>query len=626
MLTTLMFILFCNLILSTRSAVSVEQYLDWRSLPNGQLMLEDAYLDQPQCTILGIRWICCIARNSAPEGHPDEHAEVLFSDNQGLDWTTGIRLESLGTPTNSYGNILQTEYGRIIVVYNMNLNNVSSFPNGTRFTRDDELGFMVYRFSDDQGTTWSADRFIIPLRNTSIDRSNSFNGSTQIFWSVDQIKKTRNGASLMAYTKIGSYMQNPPEESWFVSSPNVLTEKDPANITWNLLPDGDQGIRPPGTPSNMNWEEAHIIQLENSPGMFTICRTSHGFIGAAHTADDTGSSGWSESTYATFSSLGLPSASGRALKNPEGPITLKRFLNGKYLLLFYFNSVRGYYNATTKRSPRNPYWISSGWEENDGEVHFSQPEIVLYNPGEALKYGSGVGPGYPDFIEDRGSIWITETNKTQARSHLLPSHFLSTLFAADAINGTSTLSLSLMFTPASQNQTFSTPRLPSFIPSNINSATVAFWLENHNDSISKSAIIDVQALKLYVDSDKSLLIELYDSSTRTNVSLSTDEDCTSRLLDNGSHFAAVVIDAPARIITWSVDGSVCDGGRNQFWGFEWAPDSMGDLEMNPHSSSFILGEHYKGTILGGGYYERALMHTELVGTWRAGANAWMLNH
>ena len=597
---------------------------DWREIPTGTLMLEDAYLDQPQCTVLDTRWICSIARNSAPEGHPDEHAEILYSDDQGQTWKTGIRLEKVGTPTNSYGNIIQTSFGRVIVVYNMNLNNITHFPNGTSFIRDDELGFMVYRFSDDKGETWSTDRYIIPLRNTAIDRNNTFQGMTQIFWSVDQIKTTRNGSSLMAYTKIGTYMQNPPEESFFVTSPNVLTEKDPLAIIWNLFPDGDHGIMPIGPPSGMNWEEAHVIQLEKFKGMFTICRTSKGYIGASKTFDDSGSANWSESHYATYSDDLLPAATNRLLKNPEGPITLKRFANGKYLLLFYFNSVNGYYNATAKRSPRNPYFISAGWESNDGEIHFSQPEIALYNPGESLKYGQGTGPGYPDFIEDNGNIFITETNKTQARVHKIDSTFLDLLFSADTINGTFVNELALSFSPKSQNTSFSTPSLPSFVSTNLQSITIGLWLKDHSSSLQGESIIDLEPLQFTVDSKKSLMLTLYDSSTNTNVSLSTDSDCTIRLYNSGEHLAAVVVDAPARLITFSVDGVVCDGGFEFSWGFTWVPDSMNDLGKNPHSSNFVLAQNYSGKVLGGGYWTRALMHTEIVGTWRAGTIPWSI--
>jgi hypothetical protein len=134
-----MLLTVCFFLVAGGFAVAVE---DWRNLPNGAPMLTDLYLDQPQCTIWKqSRWVCTIARNTEPEGHFGEHSEILYSDDRGASWTTGIRLEPLGTPTNSYGNILQTNYGRIYVVYNMNLLNVTHFPDGQSFSRDDELGF-----------------------------------------------------------------------------------------------------------------------------------------------------------------------------------------------------------------------------------------------------------------------------------------------------------------------------------------------------------------------------------------------------------------------------------------------------------------------------------------------------
>lgn len=299
-------------------------------------MLESAYLDQPQCAIWtppspgkSSRWVCTIARNSKGEGNPGEHSEILYSEDKGVTWTTGIRLEAEGTPTNSYGNIGLTDFGRLYVIYDMNLKNVTTFPDGKPFTRDDELGYHVWRYSDDGGSTWSQDRYTIPVRNTAVDRNNTFNGATQIFWSVDQIKRTRTGGSLHAFTKIGSYMQSPPEESFFVLSGNVNTERNASLVTWSIFPEGDVGVRPPCPYLGcMNWEEAHVVQLVQ-PGMFHVARTSVGLLGAASTRDDTGASGWGVGSFATFSAAGLPAAEGRKLKNPEGPITLKRFSNGK---------------------------------------------------------------------------------------------------------------------------------------------------------------------------------------------------------------------------------------------------------------------------------------------------------
>ena len=234
--------------------------LDWRSIPAGPLMLADLYLDQPQCTIwaggpINARWVCTIARNSEPEGHFGEHSEILYSDDEGASWTTGIRLEPEGTPTNSYGNIIQSNFGRIFVIYNMNLRNITHFPNGQSFQRDDELGYFVARYSDDGGATWSSERLTLPQRVTRVDRDNSFNGSTLMFWSVDQIKVTRGGAAIQAYTKIGTYVQSQPEETFFMSSPNILTERNASAVTWDVFPDGDDGVAAPT--SGMQWEEGH---------------------------------------------------------------------------------------------------------------------------------------------------------------------------------------------------------------------------------------------------------------------------------------------------------------------------------------------------------------------------------
>ena len=119
----------------------------------------------------------------------------------------------------------------------------------------------------------------------------------------------------------------------------------------------------------------------------------------------------------SYSSVnGLFAAAGRPVKNPEGPITLKRFPiagGGKCLLIYYYNSP-GHTCPGDNWSQRNPYWLSAGWEEG-AEVRLSQPEVVLY---DLNMIGGGTAAGYPDFIESgSGSVWVTETNKTHARLH-----------------------------------------------------------------------------------------------------------------------------------------------------------------------------------------------------------------
>lgn len=596
-------------------------------------MLTDLYLDQPQCTIWkSSRWVCTIARNSEPEGHFGEHSEILFSDDQGKTWTTGIRLEPLGTPTNSYGNILQTSYGRIYVVYNMNLLNVTHFPDGQSFSRDDELGFFVARYSEDGGTTWSTERLTLPQRITSIDRTNSFNGSTLMFWSVDQVKLTRTGATIQGYTKIGKYVQSAPEESFFITSPNIMTETNASAVTWEIFPDGDHGVASPQ--AGLQWEEAHVLPLENSSGLFSITRTTGGYLGAALTADGTGRGGWDlapSGGYMSFSAAGgLTAAAGRLVKNPEGPITLKRFPvagGGKCLLIFYFNGCPGEARGAPPcpgkaRSSRNPYFLSSGWEEA-GEVRISQPEVVLYDL--ALMAGAE-GAGYPDFIESaEGSVWVTETNKTHARLHRLDAAFLATLFSADTLNATVTDNQTLIWSAGSQGKTFSSPALPDFTPpltSVMQGLTIALWLSNHAASRPGEALIDLSPA-LYVGLASgpgvpvgAIIVNATDAAG-VRASLTIDTDCAARLLAGSTqHYFAVTVDVGAHILSASVDGVVCDGGANTTFGWAWVPPAMGDMNSAAVPGSFSLGTGYAGRIGGGAWYSRRLLNTEVVGNFR----------
>ena len=76
-----------------------------------------------------------------------------------------------------------------------------------------------------------------------------------------------------------------------LSSPNLLQDPPIAAITWDLLPNGDHGILPPGgNPDIM--EEGHIVPLLQSDGFYMVGRTAQGFLAATYTADATAASGW----------------------------------------------------------------------------------------------------------------------------------------------------------------------------------------------------------------------------------------------------------------------------------------------------------------------------------------------
>jgi hypothetical protein len=52
--------------------------------------------------------------------------------------------------------------------------------------RADMLGQFVWRYSDDQGRSWGAEHYVIPVPKKWIDQHNSWNGSVQVCgWVVD---------------------------------------------------------------------------------------------------------------------------------------------------------------------------------------------------------------------------------------------------------------------------------------------------------------------------------------------------------------------------------------------------------------------------------------------------------
>ncbi len=48
----------------------------------------------------------------------------------------------------------------------------------------DSLGYFVFKYSDDGGRSWSANRYPIPAREMDIDRKNPFAGKIRYFWNV----------------------------------------------------------------------------------------------------------------------------------------------------------------------------------------------------------------------------------------------------------------------------------------------------------------------------------------------------------------------------------------------------------------------------------------------------------
>jgi hypothetical protein len=253
-------------------------YEDSRNIRNGNVMMASAYTDQPYCavnprsSISGNEvWSCVITASMGGEGSAGEQVYSVVSEDRGKTWSAPVTVEA-GTATpgglpNAYANIILADQRhqhafplskRLYAVYNLNLHNV------TLSGRKDELGFFYMRYSDNDGQSWSTERYLVPYPNTWVDNQNDFNGTTHIMWTVDQIKRMPGGAVAFAFTKIGKYVQNPPEEIFFMHSPNLLSAANAEDITWELYPAAsDHGLKAPAmyNPNTTVMEEGHLLPL-----------------------------------------------------------------------------------------------------------------------------------------------------------------------------------------------------------------------------------------------------------------------------------------------------------------------------------------------------------------------------
>lgn len=105
----------------------------------------------------------------------------------------------------------------------------------------------------------------------------------------------------------------------------------------------------------------------------------------------------------------------------------------------------------------------------------------------------------------------------------------------------------------------------------------------------------------------------------------SDFVCSARLRAPGQHHVAVVVDAGPRMVTWVVDGHLCDGGpmhdpahNGTSAGWVLFTTLLGDVGGSA-SSPPVLG--VSASVVEGRLYNSALLTTQCIGNWRAGYHA-----
>lgn len=414
------------LLVLTLTASLQAQVVDPRHIVNGTVIPDEFYADQPYVVKTNDgAWLCVITTGPGQEGAGGQHIISLRSTDQGKTWEKAVDVEPNNGPEASYAVLLKANSGRVYVFYNHNTDNLRqviadkpAYKDGFN-RRVDSLGHFVFKYSDDHGRSWSASRYEIPQRDFEIDRKNPYQGKIKFFWTVGKAF-TYKDAGYVPLHKVGGFGEGffTSSEGVLLRSANILTERDPARIRWETLPDGDIGIRTPAGGGPIAEEQSFAVLSDGS--IFCVFRTIDGY--SAYTYSRDGGRSWEPSQYMRY-------ADGRLMKHPRAANFAWRCENGKFLYWFHNHGGRFIREHPNRRTiayeDRNPVWLVGGVEADSPQgkiIRWSQPEIVLYDDDPIIRMS------YPDLVEDAGQYFLTETQKDVARVHPIDRSLLEGLW------------------------------------------------------------------------------------------------------------------------------------------------------------------------------------------------------
>lgn len=564
------------------------QSSDWRNVKHGSQIYTNGYCDQPYVVVLNNgTWLCVFTTNAGHEGTGGQHIVCCTSKDKGKFWSDPVKIEEPGKESASWSMPYLTDYGRVYVFYDYNGDKIHEL-NGKKNIREDMLGWYCYKYSEDEGKTWSK-RYRLDVRKTTADLNNDWKGEVQIMWGIGKPVDVDNGM-MFAFTKIGKYMID-CSEGWFFRCDNINTEKDPEKLKWVMLPESQNGLKNE-TLGPINAEQ-NVFQMHNGT-IYCMYRTISGYPAESYSYD--GGKTWTMPGVPVYEN-------GIELKNPRACPRIWKCKNGKYLF-WYHNNGGWNFNG------RNPAWISGGIEK-DGKILWGQPEILLYEDE------IGIRMSYPDLIEQDGKYWITETNKENARCHEIPEDFFNMIWSQPERKIITTEGL-LKEWSEKELITEATLHLPSKNQYDFQRGfTLDFRIEL-GDLDPGQVILSVRSengkqIELRTGEYGSVEIVLKDGNNSD--SWNSDPGLINAY---GEHCVSVIVDNGPKIIQFVIDGIVCNGRDFRQFGWSRFVANMEDFNFD----NIDVGELASGQIRPKGrltnlrIYNRPLMNTELIGNHR----------
>ena len=551
------------------------------------------------------------------EGDSGQHIVSTRSADRGKTWSDPVDIEPASGPEASWVMPLATPSGRVYAFYTYNRDNLREFKadeppfEGGVCTRADSFGVYAYKFTDDGGRTWSAERWEIPMRKFDIDLANAYGGELLIFWGVGK-PFVRDGCAYIAASKVAGLGEGffTGSEGMLLRSDNLLTEGDPSKHRWETLPESNVGLRAPKGPVG----EEHSATPMNDGSLYCTYRTTAGFSAHAYSRD--GGRTWTPPEFMTYT------PGGRRVKNPRAANFVRRFSNGKYIYWFHNHGGEGVFDGTDGSVPyesRNPVWLSGGVEK-DGRIHWSQPEIVLYDDDP------GVRISYPDFIEDDGRYFITETQKDVARVHEIDPSLLEAMWNQARANRVARDGPALELSSEACRRGAETRMSVLGNLFERDGFTIDFRVRF--DSLTPFQVLfdsrdeEGKGITLMLTDRAAVRIALagrtYGEPGGTRGCGMTESawECDPGLIKAGAtHHLAFIVDGGPKIISVVVDGLLCDGGDTRQYGWGRFHPRLRDVNGAPTAR---VAPTLDGELGAFRIYNRYLLTSEAVGNFRAG--------
>ncbi len=315
------------------------------------------------------------------------------------------------------------------------------------------------------------------------------------------------------------------------------------------------------------------------------------------------------------------------MKHPRAANFIWKCANGRYVYWFHNHGGRFIREPQFGLNPyddRNPVWLCGGVEADSPQgriIRWSQPEIVLYDDDPYVRIS------YPDLVEEDGRYFLTETQKNVARVHEVDPGLLEGLWrqdetAAAAVRG---LLLDLNLRDGAMPISVPMPRLPPFTSRDTRRAdygtldaragfSVEIWARfgsvDHPQVLVDNRTETGQGFCLQVAVNGTVELVLNDGRTENRWACDP-----GRIKPGALHHLVAVVDGGPKIITFVVDGQLCDGGEDRQFG--WG-------RFSPHLRGANGGEAlriapgFKGELVRIRLYDRYLRTSEAVGNYQAG--------